>query len=182
MINHSLFYFKKSYLYHNHKYFIILKDQYQMVATTMFGLEPLLKKELKSIGAKNTKIGNRCVYFQGNKKLMYKSNIALRTALKILKNLKTFRSNTASDLYKYVGKIKWFTIFNPSNTFSVSSTVNSKHFKHSNYVSLIVKDAIVDQFRMKFKDRPSVDLKNPDFNIHIHISNNECIQWFRYRL
>jgi putative N6-adenine-specific DNA methylase len=63
-----------------------------MVATTLFGLEPLLKKELEKLNAKEVKIGNRCVYFKGDLKLMYQANIELRTALKILKTLKTFKA------------------------------------------------------------------------------------------
>ena len=145
-----------------------------MVATTMFGLESLLKDELQKIGANKIKVGNRCVYFQGNKKLMYRANLELRTALKILKSLKIFTAKKEQELYNYISQIKWFKILNLSKTFSVSSTVNSKYFTHSNYVSLIVKDAIVDQFRKKFNRRPSIDLKNPDLNIHIHISNHQC--------
>ena len=140
----------------------------------MFGLEKILEKELIELGASNTKIGNRCVYFSGNKKLMYKANIQLRTALKILQNLKTFQAKKEEELYKNINTIKWDKIFETHQTFSISSTVNSRYFKHSNYVSLVTKDAIVDQFRRKYNKRPSVDLKKPDISIHIHISENRC--------
>ncbi|MBF25346.1 MAG: RNA methyltransferase [Flavobacteriales bacterium] len=145
-----------------------------MIATTLFGLEPLLKDELEKINAKKIQIGNRCVYFTGNNELMYRANIQLRTALKILKEISIFKSKNEHELYKNINRIKWDKIMTTSQTFSVTSTVNSKYFSHSNYVSLVTKDAIVDQFRKKYNKRPSVDLKNPDFNIHIHISNNNC--------
>ena len=145
-----------------------------MVATTLFGLEPLLEKELKSINAQEVEIGNRCVHFFGDKELLYRANIQLRTALKILKNITNFKAKKETELYKNISRIKWYNIFDNSKTFSVSSTVNSKYFTHSNYVSLVTKDAIVDQFRKKYNKRPSIDLKNPDLNIHIHISDNRC--------
>lgn len=151
-----------------------MQENYNLVATTMFGLEKILEKELIELGASNTKIGNRCVYFSGNKKLMYKANIQLRTALKILQNLKTFQAKKEEELYKNINTIKWDKIFETHQTFSISSTVNSRYFKHSNYVSLVTKDAIVDQFRRKYNKRPSVDLKKPDISIHIHISENRC--------
>ncbi len=151
-----------------------MEKKYKMVATTMYGLEPLLKKELKSIGAQSIKTGNRCVYFTGDKQIMYDANIKLRTALKILKNITTFQAKQEKQLYNYISQIKWFNLFNLNQSFSVSSTVYSQYFTHSNYVSLVVKDAIVDQFRKKFKERPSINLQNPDLNIHIHISNNQC--------
>ena len=148
--------------------------KYDMVATTLFGLEPVLKKELVKLNAKEIKVGNRCVHFIGDKKLMYKANIELRTALKILKHLKTFKAKTEKEFYNNISRIKWHQIFDISKTFSVSSTINSQYFTHSNYVSLITKDAIVDQFRKKYNTRPSINLKNPDLNIHIHISDKKC--------
>tara|TARA_B100000530_G_scaffold229990_1_gene148657 strand:- start:50 stop:1270 length:1221 start_codon:yes stop_codon:yes gene_type:complete len=154
--------------------FFVLEEQYNMVATTLFGLEPLLKEELKNLNAKEISVGNRCVYFKGDLELMYRANIQLRTALKILKNLTSFRAKTEEELYKNVSRVKWYKIFNTSKTFSISSTVNSKYFKHSNYVSLVTKDAIVDQFRKIKNKRPSINVKNPDLNIHIHISEKQC--------
>ena len=151
-----------------------MKERYNMVATTLFGLEPLLKKELESLNAKEVSAGNRCVYFKGDLKLMYRANIELRTALKILKPLTNFKAKKETDLYKNISRIKWDKIFDTSKTFSVSSTVNSQYFTHSNYVSLVTKDAIVDQFRKIKNQRPSINLKNPDLNIHIHISENRC--------
>ena len=151
-----------------------MEKTYPMVATTMFGLEKILEKELLQIGAKKVSVGNRCVYFYGDKLLMYKANLQLRTALKILKNLVSFKAKKETELYSQISRIKWHTLFETNKTFSVSSTVNSTYFTHSNYVSLVVKDAIVDQFRKKKNQRPSIDLKNPDFNIHIHISHNQC--------
>jgi putative N6-adenine-specific DNA methylase len=151
-----------------------VENNYDFIATTMFGLEDVLKKELIALNANNIKVGNRCVYFQGNQNLMYRANIKLRTALKILKKIKIFKAKKEAELYKHISRIKWYHLLSETDTFSVSSTVNSKYFTHSNYVSLVVKDAIVDQFRKKTNKRPSVDLKKPDLNIHIHISNNYC--------
>lgn len=143
-------------------------------ATTLYGLEKVLFDELTQIGALNIEIGNRCVYFSGDKTILYKSNLGIRTALKILKTEKIFNANNEKILYHQTSKIKWDKIFNTKNTFSVSSTVNSKYFNHSKYTSLVVKDAIVDQFKKFHKIRPSVDTINPDYNINLHITHNKC--------
>jgi putative N6-adenine-specific DNA methylase len=42
------------------------------------------------------------------------------------------------------------------------------------FASLKLKDAIADRFRYKFGNRPSVDSKNPDILINLHISNEIC--------
>ena len=79
-----------------------MENNYNMVATTMFGLEEILKEELLELGAENVKTGNRCVYFYGNQKLMYKANIKLRTALKILTNISSFKARKETELYKRI--------------------------------------------------------------------------------
>jgi putative N6-adenine-specific DNA methylase len=66
---------------------------------------------------------------------------------------------------------KWFTY---KKTIAVDSVVSSDHFRHSRFVSQKVKDAIADRFRAKFSLRPSVDLKEPDVRIHIHIVDDRC--------
>ncbi len=69
-----------------------MTQDYKMVDTTLFGLEPLLEQELKNINAREIKIGNRCVYFVGNQELMYRAKMQLTTALKILKTITNFKA------------------------------------------------------------------------------------------
>ena len=60
-------------------------DNFYMLAKTMFGLEEILAEELRKLGAQNVKPMNRAVSFKGDKGFMYKANLNLRTALRILK-------------------------------------------------------------------------------------------------
>ena len=46
-------------------------------------------------------------------------------------------------------------------------------FTHSKYVSLIIKDAIVDRFRDNTGKRPNVNPKNPDIS-NLHIAKHTC--------
>jgi len=148
--------------------------KFKMLAKTFHGLEEVLKDELIGIGASDVKAGNRIVEFSGDKALMYSANFHLRTALKILKPVADFKAHNENELYDAVQSIPWDTIFDVHQTFAVDSVVYSPHFSHSKYVALKVKDAIVDQFRDKYKKRPYVETENPDVQISIHISNNLC--------
>ena len=56
----------------------------RIVAKTLFGLEEILQKELENLGAANVKAGNRAVYFEGDKEMMYRCNLWLRTAITLL--------------------------------------------------------------------------------------------------
>ncbi len=145
-----------------------------MVAKTFQGLEEVLAAELKVLGATNVEIQNRAVTFEGNKAMMYRANYHLRTALSILKPIAEFKAADEDILYKEIGRINWAKYMTLEETFSVSAVTFSKIFTHSKYVSLKVKDAIVDQFRRRQGKRPDVNTIAPDLKIHIHIAENKC--------
>jgi putative N6-adenine-specific DNA methylase len=146
-----------------------MEKNFRMVAKTFFGFEEILAKELMGLGAMDVVQGTRVVSFKGDKGFMYKANIALRTALKILKPIHTFRAINEDALYRGVMSVDWSEHFAAGNTFVIDATVHSDYFKHSQFVAQKTKDAIVDQFRKKTGMRPSVDKDHPDLQINIHI-------------
>lgn len=145
---------------------------YKIVAKTMMGLEDVLAREVRALGGKNISIGVRSVSYTGDDTILYKSNLHLRTALKILKPIKAFMARSQDSLYDHVKAMDWSFISN-DRTFAVESAVNSRIFKHSKYAALLVKDAIVDSLREKTGKRPDVDIASPDFRIHLHIDNDD---------
>jgi len=146
-----------------------------MVATTMFGLEEVLATELTNLGAQDVEVGVRSVSFVGDKGFMYKANIALRTAIRILKPIKRFKVSDEDDLYKKIQQIEWERFMRVDSTFAIGAVVNSKNFTtNSHYISLKSKDAIADYFRHKYHKRPNVDVKHPDLKIHVHIQKDLC--------
>jgi putative N6-adenine-specific DNA methylase len=150
-------------------------QNYKMVATTMFGLEEVLATELRNLGAQDVEIGVRNVSFSGDKGFMYKANIALRTAIRILKPIKRFKVFDEDDLYKKLMKMEWEREMDVDSTFAIGAVVNSKNFTtNSHYIALKSKDAIADYFRHKYHKRPNVDVKHPDVKIHVHIQDDLC--------
>ena len=148
--------------------------EFELIAKTFQGLEPVLATELIELGANNIQIGRRMVSFVGNKELMYRANFQLRTAIRILKPIKHFRAATAEEVYDAVKQVDWTEYLSNDTTFAVDSVVFSNEFRHSKFVAYKVKDAIVDQFREKTGDRPNIRLVNPDIQLHIHIAEYDC--------
>ncbi|MFP4525270.1 MAG: class I SAM-dependent RNA methyltransferase [Bacteroidales bacterium] len=144
-------------------------------AKTFYGLENILAEELKSLEAGNIRVLNRAVQFEGDKYLLYKSNIFLRTAIRILIPVEEFTVQSYDELYNKAREINWERYFTPYHTFFIDSSVNSKKIDHSHFAALKLKDAIADFFRDKYRLRPSIDKINPDYRINLHISNNNCI-------
>ena len=148
---------------------------FKMTATTLKGLEGVLADELRKLGAKDIKESIRSVSFRGDRGFLYKANIALRTAIRILKPIKTCKVYDEEDLYEAIQKIKWERYLDVNGTFAIGAVVNSKNFtSNSHYISLKSKDAIADYFRHKYSKRPNVDLKYPDVKIHVHIQKDWC--------
>ena len=131
-----------------------------MVAKTFFGFEEILAKELNQLGAQEVEIGTRMVSFKGDKGFMYKANLSLRSALKILKPIYYFRVTNDQNLYKGIQGIDWSNYLNANQTFVIDTTIHSDNFKHSQFVSQKAKDAIVDQFRDLNGKRPSIDIQS----------------------
>ena len=151
-----------------------MKEEFELVAKTFHGLEEVLAKELTELGASNIEIGNRMVAFTGDKALMYKANFCLRTAIRILKPIKHFQANTADEVYDNVKAIAWEKYLDNTKSFAIDAVVFSNEFRHSKFVAYKVKDAIVDYFRDKTGERPSVRINNPDVLLNIHIAEDRC--------
>ena len=152
-----------------------VRENFNMIAKTQLGLEEILADELLKLGAQNVQVLNRAVSFVGDIGFMYKANLNLRTAIRILKPIYKFTARRDVDLYKEAKKLDWSKYISVDNTIAVNAAVHSDFFNHSHYVALKVKDAIVDYFRDLTKGRrPDVDTKNPDVRINIHVSNDKC--------
>ncbi len=148
-------------------------EHVQMVAKTIYGLEDILAKELQELGAFEIKKQNRVVTFSGDKELLYKANIHLRTASRILVPLSTFTISSKDEYYEHIRDIHWLDLFSNDQTFAIDALVNfSRVFDNSMYAGQLAKDAIVDQFREETGARPSVDTKDPDIQINIHVNKN----------
>ena len=151
-----------------------MKENFKMLAKTFYGFEEILEKELQQLGAQNLKRGNRFVSFEGDKGFMYKANLCLRTALKILKPIHSERIQNEESLYKVFYNFPWEDHIDVNSKFVIDSVVNGQIFTHSQFVSQKAKDGIVDQFRDRFSKRPTVDLNRPDLRINLHINNDYC--------
>lgn len=136
---------------------------------TFFGLEQILAEEIKKLGGKNVEIKNRAVNCEGDLGFLYKINYSARTALKILIPVFEFKAFNQHQFYNKLSAIAWEEYMDVNQSFAIDSTVNSETFKHSQFVTLKMKDAIVDYFQDKFNRRPDVETKSPDIKFHLHI-------------
>lgn len=146
----------------------------QLIAKTLAGLEEVLAAELQELGAYGVMALKRAVSFEGDKRLLYRANLELRTALRILVPIRRGRVSNEDQLYDLIRQIDWSKYMGVNDTLAVDGITNSELFRHSKYVALVTKDAVVDQFREREGRRPSVNVYAPKLRINVHIFGDEC--------
>ena len=144
-------------------------DNLQIQIKTFFGLEQVLAEEVKKLGGKKVEVKNRAVTCEGDLGFLYKLNYSCRTALKILVPIMEFKAFNETKYYDKLYKFEWDQFLEPNQTFAIDATVNSERFSHSQFMTLKMKDAIVDYFQEKHKVRLNISKDNPDIKFHLHI-------------
>lgn len=138
-------------------------------------IKQLAEQELQSIGAVETSQVYRGIYFTAEPKVLYSVNYFSRLINRVLAPLISFTCHSDRTLYKKAAQIQWKDFLDPSQTFAVFATVSHSSIKHSKFAALRLKDAVVDYFREMGGTRPSIDTKDPDLWLNLHINNNEAV-------
>lgn len=147
----------------------------KLIVKTFQGLEETLASELKSIGAQRVTQMTRGVECVGDETLLYRANLELRTALRVLVPIHSFKARNEDELYKGTREVDWTEWMDLKQTLAVDAVTQSNQLTHSRFISLRTKDAIVDQFRERFHKRPDVDPYQPHIRVHVHISQlSDC--------
>jgi putative N6-adenine-specific DNA methylase len=147
----------------------------EYLAITFRGLEGVLAQEIADLGGSEIRTDAEMVRFKGDKTLLYKANIHLRTAIKVLQLFAEFNATNADEVYDALVTRSWENVLMEKQTFNIHTEVNSEQFKSSSLVGYRVKDAIVDCLEKKNGKRPSVRLTNPDIVVYVHVIDNQCL-------
>ena len=146
--------------------------EFEMLAKTFKGLEQILATELVQLGANNVQVERRAVSFTGDKRMLYTANMCLRTASRVLVPILSFKAQKADDIYEQVKALDWSQYMTVKTTFQIDATVYSDYFRHSQFVTYRVKDAIVDYWMERENQRPSVKLEGADLYLNVHIAGD----------
>ncbi len=150
-----------------------------LLAKTFKGLEDVLAQELIELGANDVLIQRRAVSFTADKPLLYRANLCLRTATRILMPIgkgerrkdKPQRVKPEDWLYELAKGIDWSRYMTADSSFAIDATVYSETFRNSRFVTYRVKDAVADYWIERTNRRPSVRLDEPDLYINVHIAD-----------
>lgn len=153
---------------------------YRCFAVTARGLEPTTQYELEAIGAQKTEAGSGGVHFEGDLETVYRSNLWLRTASRVLVSIRSFTAQNNMMLYDQVRRVHWEDYLSLRTSFCIDSVFSGQkgmrptRFQNSVFTSQKIKDAIVDRLREKLGGRPNVNTENPDVRIHAYFADGKC--------
>lgn len=149
-------------------------DTRPLIIKTFAGLEPVLADELSALGARGIRPLKRAVGCEGDFRLLCKACYELRTALRVLVPVHEFPAYNEKTFYEAMRELDWGAYMSVRNTLAVDAVVSGEVFRHSQYVALLAKDAIVDQFRDRTGRRPNVNTAAPDLRVHLHVHGTHC--------
>lgn len=142
-------------------------------AMTSRGLMDALEQELKELGFEKLEKGFSGYYFESSWAGCYRANLRLRTATRILLPILDFPAYKNEDLYNNVRRHDFTKYIASSGSIAVDANVRDSAMKDQRFVAMKIKDAIVDQFREKYGERPNVDVERPDLKIIARAVKNE---------
>ena len=143
-------------------------------ATAPRGLEPLLQKEISSLGGANPVLVPGGVAFGGGWDVCYRVNLWSRIASRVLWQVHTFSYANETDVYEKAKKLDWPKFFALERTLRVNVTAQKSPLKSLEFATLRIKDAVCDRFRDATGKRPNVERTAPDVRVHAFLETDRA--------
>jgi putative N6-adenine-specific DNA methylase len=150
------------------------RDGERFFATCPRGLEQALADELTALDARNARATDGGVAFEGPQSLAYSTNLWSRLASRILWQVGSCRYRDQQDIFDAALKLPWQRWFAVGDTIRVNVTAIRSPLASIDFITLKIKDAVCDRFRLETGARPSVDTAQPAVRIHAFLTTDTC--------
>ncbi|MBV1820283.1 class I SAM-dependent RNA methyltransferase [Anaerosalibacter bizertensis] len=125
-------------------------EQIELIATSTFGLESVVKREVLALGYEDIEVENGKVTFKCDEKAIPKANIWLRTADRVLLKMGEFKATSFEELFEKTKALPWEDWITEDGEFTVvGKAVDSKLMSVPDCQS-IVKKAVVEKLKTKY--------------------------------
>jgi 23S rRNA G2445 N2-methylase RlmL len=126
-----------------------------IVVTCAKGVPPFLRREISQLHLPITEESSTMVETEGTLEDALRLNLFLRTAHRVLFLLAEFKAENPQELYRGVQRLPWEEYISPDEFLSITADGDQATIRDFRFVSLKVKDAIVDRLREKTGRRPN---------------------------
>ena len=145
----------------------------EFFASASKNTESALCDELRELGFKSVRLNRGGIPFRGDWSEGWRACLQSRIAQRIMVLVGRGTAQSAEDLYAEIQKVEWGLQLTPKKTLSVQAVTVGSQLNHSGFVALRVKDAIVDQIRDQWGDRPSIDKDDADVKVFVYLANDK---------
>ena len=123
----------------------------ELIAPCHFGLEAVLKREITELGYEIAEVEDGRVTFYGDADALYRANVFLRTAERVLLKVGSFKAVTFEELFEKTRMLAWEEFIPKNGKFWIAkaASVKSKLFSPSDIQS-IMKKAIVRKLQESY--------------------------------
>jgi putative N6-adenine-specific DNA methylase len=142
--------------------------------TAAKGTEPALRDELRELRFRAVRADRGGVHFEGDWLSGLSACLQTRVGLRVLTPVAGFECPDEDGLYEGVGRYDWTEVLSPRQTLSVSAVVRGSRLTHTQYIAQRTKDAIVDQQRERQGARSSVDPRDADVAVFVHLVKDQA--------
>ena len=154
----------------------IWTDQnYPIIISCAKALSRWTEQEVLSMGYKPIEVTENTVVVRGAMRDVFRLNLQLRTAHRVLVPLLRTTCRDIRDLYEAVRSIDWEKLLDADGYFSVSSIAHNRTIRDTRIPSLYTKDAIVDRMRERCQQRPDSGGDNIGAAVFVYWERDEVI-------
>lgn len=160
-------------------------DQSTFFASCPREVEHILEKEIRDLGITRIEVEKGGVAFKAETEEALDVLLNSRVASRVFKELQVYTISTEKDLYALAKEKWWDKIFNVQQTFKINTLFDrdaKEAFNNSMIFSQLLKDAIADNFREKYGERPSVDTGRPDITFLLRVERKPGTPQFNARI
>lgn len=146
----------------------------EFYATCPKGFEQLLADELRTIGCKQVRPLKGQVSFGEGLREAYRACLWSRLASRIVAVIARVDAANADTLYEGVRSLPWADHLASGTSFAVEAHGTNAELRNTRFVSLRVKDAIVDEMLARTGTRPMVNVDRPGLRVSARVSRNRA--------
>ena len=120
-------------------------DRFDLFAITAPGLEPLVEREVRGLGIEAARIEQGGVSFSGGREAIYRANLHLRTASRIIARVGEFGARGFPELVRHAKRQPWERYLIPGRPVRLRVTCKKSRLYHSDAVAERVTEAIANR-------------------------------------
>ena len=140
------------------------------------GVETLLVDEVRRLLPQaRVEAGRGGVALEGAVRDVMILNLESRLAQRVLVEVAEGAYGSEDDLYALARSVDWRLWITPRHTLRVDTTAQHSPLRSLNFAALRIKDAVCDALRDATGERPSVDTRQPDLPLALHLGPERAI-------